>query len=219
MTPKYTAVVWVGNFSGVGSANLSGAKSAGSLLFNIFKILPKDTESFKEIGIRKIKVDKLTEYRYRYNVPSKFMHTSIEAKPLHFSPFYKKVYMYNDEIVNSSNKNFYCAKPQIIVDYPPKLINYLAMQKVKSNIRIKNTGIIYPVQELKIKQARDFNGLQRVIVKIINPNHQNVFWYLNGKFIGSFYGVEQSLNFKKGKNRTTIISQDGEVAQTNFFVE
>uniref|UniRef100_UPI0026215B31 penicillin-binding protein 1C n=1 Tax=Fusobacterium sp. TaxID=68766 RepID=UPI0026215B31 len=68
VTPDWTLVVWVGNFDGEGNQNLTGIRSAGNLLFNIMKILPKKSLEFKEPKeIIKIKVDKETGYRAKYS--------------------------------------------------------------------------------------------------------------------------------------------------------
>ena len=69
MTPNYTVVVWVGNFSGIGNDNLSGVNSGGRLLFNVFQELD-NTDSYFEMpidDIKNIKVDKTTGYRIDFN--------------------------------------------------------------------------------------------------------------------------------------------------------
>ena len=40
ITPKYVVGVWVGNASGEGRPNLTGAKTAGPVMFDIFELLP-----------------------------------------------------------------------------------------------------------------------------------------------------------------------------------
>jgi penicillin-binding protein 1C len=40
VTPKYVVGVWVGNASGEGRPNLTGAKTAGPVMFDIFELLP-----------------------------------------------------------------------------------------------------------------------------------------------------------------------------------
>jgi penicillin-binding protein 1C len=40
ITPKYVVGVWVGNASGEGKPNLTGARTAGPVMFNIFDLLP-----------------------------------------------------------------------------------------------------------------------------------------------------------------------------------
>ncbi|MDR3339799.1 MAG: penicillin-binding protein 1C [Candidatus Symbiothrix sp.] len=40
VTPKYVVGVWVGNASGEGKPNLTGAKTAGPVMFDIFELLP-----------------------------------------------------------------------------------------------------------------------------------------------------------------------------------
>jgi len=41
VTPKYTIAVWVGNFDGESNKNLSGATTAGPILFDLLQMLPQ----------------------------------------------------------------------------------------------------------------------------------------------------------------------------------
>ena len=41
VTPDYAVGVWVGNASGQGSPGLTGARTAGPVMFDLFNILPR----------------------------------------------------------------------------------------------------------------------------------------------------------------------------------
>lgn len=219
---KWTVVVWCGNFTGEGNANISGIRTAGVLLFNIFKSLPKDNSIFikPENDIKKIKIDNQTGYRVKYDVPTREIDYPKDAKPLKLSPYYKKIFVNEDgRLIDSRNKNFYKSTEKIIVSYPVELFNYLVKENMNIfNISEKTIKFIYPLNGLKIKVPRDFDGKKKVIVKISNPNNYNIFWYLNGEYIGQGLDTERSFSFLPGEQIIGIIGENGETSQIKFEV-
>ncbi|QNM15576.1 penicillin-binding protein 1C [Fusobacterium hominis] len=222
ISPKWTVVVWCGNFTGEGNANISGIRTAGVLLFNIFKSLPKDNGIFikPENDIKKIKIDNQTGYRIKYDVPTREIDYPKDAKPLKLSPYYKKIFINeNGKLIDSRDKNFYKSTEKIIVSYPVELFNYLVKENMNIfNISEKTIKFIYPLNGLKIKVPRDFNGKKKVIVKISNPNNYNIFWYLNGEYIGQGLDTERSFSFLPGEQIISIIGENGETSQIKFEV-
>ncbi|WP_300329812.1 penicillin-binding protein 1C [Fusobacterium sp.] len=224
VTPDWTLVVWVGNFNGEGNQNLTGIKSAGNLLFNIMKILPKKSLEFKEPKeIIKIKVDKETGYRAKYSVQTKEILYPSEAKPLRISPYYKKIFV-NEEgkEVDSRDKGFLNHKEKIILNYPIEVINFY----VRNNFNLpeifkkktKNLKFIYPTKNLKISIPRDFDGEKNIIIKIANLKNEKLYWYLNGKYLGQDNVNEKKLNLGSGKYQLTIVSEAGENEKINFEI-
>ncbi|WP_288305109.1 penicillin-binding protein 1C [uncultured Fusobacterium sp.] len=222
ISPKWTVVVWCGNFTGEGNANISGIRTAGVLLFNIFKSLPKDNGIFikPENDIKKIKIDNQTGYRIKYDVPTREIDYPKDAKPLKLSPYYKKIFINeNGKLIDSRDKNFYKSTEKIIVSYPVELFNYLVKENMNIfNISEKTIKFIYPLNGLKIKVPRDFDGKKKVIVKISNPNNYNIFWYLNGEYIGQGLNTERSFSFLPGEQIISIIGENGETSQIKFEV-
>lgn len=222
ISPKWTVVVWCGNFTGEGNANISGIRTAGVLLFNIFKSLPKDNGIFikPENDIKKIKIDNQTGYRIKYDVPTREIDYPKDAKPLKLSPYYKKIFINeNGKLIDSRDKNFYKSTEKIIVSYPVELFNYLVKENMNIfNISEKTIKFIYPLNGLKIKVPRDFDGKKKVIVKISNPNNYNIFWYLNGEYIGQGLDTERSISFLPGEQIISIIGENGETSQIKFEV-
>lgn len=224
VTPDWTLVVWVGNFDGEGNQNLTGIRSAGNLLFNIMKILPKKSLEFKEPKeIIKIKVDKETGYRAKYSVQTKEILYPSEAKPLRISPYYKKIFV-NEEgkEVDSRDKGFLNHKEKIILNYPIEVINFY----VRNNFNLpeifkkktKNLKFIYPTKNLKISIPRDFDGEKNIIIKIANLKNEKLYWYLNGKYLGQDNVNEKKLNLGSGKYQLTIVSEVGENEKINFEI-
>lgn len=226
VTPDWTLVVWVGNFTGEGNSNLTGVYSAGNLLFRIMKILPKKQKEFqKPNDLVKIKVDGETGYRLKYQVPSKEILYPIDAKPLRISPYYKKIFVDdNGQEIDSRDENFLNKKEKIILNYPIEVINFFIRNGFDvSNIfgdasKKKGIKIIYPTNGLRITIPKDFDGEKDLIIKIANLKNQNLYWYLNGEYLDKTRDREKNLKLGNGKYQLTIISEEGDMEKINFEI-
>lgn len=229
VTPQWTVIVWAGNFTGEGNPNLTGVYSAGNLLFNIFKILPKNMGAEREFSqpddLIKIKVDSETGYRLKHDVPYKEILYPESAKPLKTSPYYKKIFV-NDkgEEIDSRDSNFSQRKEKIVLSYPIEVINYFVRENLDiSNIfneksEQKSIKFIYPTNNLKIKIPKDFDGEKSVIVKTANLKNQELYWYLNGEYLGKSREREKKFNLSQGKYEITLVVENGETAKVYFQI-
>lgn len=227
VTPDWTVVVWVGNFTGESNSNLSGVVSAGKLLFNVFNALPKKTALFNlpEEDLEVIKVDKETGYRMKFDVPSKEILYPVGAKPLKLSPYYKKVFLNKDgEEIDSRNEDFSEKEEKVVLNYPIEIINYFIRQNMdvsnifSSKIKEKSVKFIYPIKNLKIVIPKDFDGEKSVIVKVANVKKQNLYWYINKEYIGRDKDKEKSLNLKEGEYEITVVAENGETEKVKFEI-
>lgn len=226
ITPKWTVIVWTGNFTGEGNPNLTGVFSAGNLLFNIFKILPKGEKEFAEPDdLIKIKVDSETGYRLKYDVLSKEILYPESAKPLRTSPYYKKIFVNSrGEEIDSRSPDFAERKEKIILTYPIEVINYFVRENLdisnifNSRVNKKTIKFIYPSDNLKIIIPKDFDGEKSVIVKTANLKNQELYWYVNKEYIGRGKEKEKSFNLKEGKYEITAVAENGETIKVKFEV-
>ena len=226
VTPDWTLVVWVGNFTGEGNSNLTGVYNAGNLLFRIMKILPKKQKEFqKPNDLVKIKVDEETGYRLKYQIPSKEILYPNDAKPLRTSPYYKKIFIDdNGQEIDSRDENFLNRKEKIILNYPIEVINFFIRNGFDvSNIfgntsKKKGIKIIYPTNGLRITIPKDFDGEKDLIIKIANLKNQNLYWYLNGEYLDKTRDREKNLKLGNGKYQLTIISEEGDIEKINFEI-
>ena len=226
ITPEWTVVVWTGNFTGEGNPNLTGVYTGGNLLFNILKFLPKTEKDFvMPSDLEKIKADKETGYRLKYDVSYKEIFYPKDAKPLKVSPYYKKIFVNkNGEEIDSRDESFNEREEKYILVYPLEVVNYFVRENLDvSNIFSEKTAkktikFIYPKNNLKIIVPKDFDGEKSLIVKIANIKNQELYWYVNKEYAGKSREKERSFNFKKGKYEITVISESGETAKINFQV-
>lgn len=227
VTPDWTVVVWVGNFTGEGNSNLTGVTSAGRLLFNVFNTLPKKNTLFQmpEENLYTLSVDKETGYRLKYDLPSQEILYPTEAKPLRVSPYYKKVFLNKDGAeVDSRSEDFVESEEKIVLNYPIEIINYFIRQNMdvsnifSGKIRKKSVKFIYPVDNLKIILPKDFDGEKSVIVKLANLKKQELYWYLNKEYIGRSREREKSFNLKEGEYEITVVAENGETEKVRFEI-
>lgn len=223
ISPRWTVVVWCGNFTGEGNRNISGVVTAGQLLFKIFKILPNENEEFEKPQgeFKKIDIDRETGYRLKYDVPSEVIDFPKGAKSLKTSPYYKKIFVNSKgEEIDSRSEEFVQSEEKIVTTYPIELLDYLARESVDiSGIKDERIKIIYPLNEVKIFLPKDFEERKKLIVKVANPKNKKIYWYHNGKYIFSGREREKSFDFFEGEHKLTLVSESGEIAEVKFYIE
>lgn len=229
MTPDYTVVVWVGNFSGKSSDNLSGVISGGRLLFSVFQELSNGNKRFEEPvdDIEYIKVDTVTGYRVNYDeIETKEIKYPIKAKPLQLSPYYKKIFVDDNDVeVDSRDENFANSHEKVVLNYPLEVVNFFIRENrdVSEIYHATNTDsslkILYPTPNLKILLPKDIDKEQKLIVKIANLKNQDIYWYLDKEFIGKDKSYEKEISLGVGEHTVTIMSEDGEIKKTSFVIE
>ena len=229
MNPDYTVIVWVGNFSGKGNENLSGAVSGGRLLFNVFQELDCSGRNFEEpyYELENIEVDKVTGYRINLDsVEKKTIKYPRKAKPLKMSPYYKKIFVdENDVEVDSRSPQFASSHEKVVMNYPLEVVNYFIRENrdvseiyhITSNE--KSLKILYPTPGLKILLPKDIDKEQKLIVKIANLKNQDIYWYVDKEFIGVDKTFEKEIELGVGNHNLIIVAQDGEMTKVSFSIE
>ncbi|EDP6893249.1 penicillin-binding protein 1C [Campylobacter lari] len=218
-SPKYTLGVWVGNFNGEANANLYGVSIAGELFFELLSLLDGVNLEFeKPSDLVTIKIESQTGYRYDYKFDFKEVFYPQSANVLRTSPFLKEVFMYKNKEVDSLDQNFIHAKKKIILNLPSKAQAFFAKERQNLQNYNQNLKIIYPINNLNIILPKDLKSKQKLLIKLINPKKEKLFWYLNQELI--FEGKEESLalNLKKGKYTLSIISENGQIDFITFNI-
>ncbi|MCV3440598.1 penicillin-binding protein 1C [Campylobacter lari] len=209
-SPKYTLGVWIGNFNGEANANLYGVSIAGELFFELLSLLDGVNLEFeKPSDLVAIKIENQTGYRYDYKFGFKEVLYPQSANVLRTSPFLKEVFMYKNKEVDSLDENFIHAKKKIILNLPSNAQAFFAKEKQNLQSPSQNLKIIYPLNNLNIILPKDLKNKQKLLIKLINPKKEKLFWYLNQELI--FEGKEEllPLDLKKGKYTLNIISENG----------
>ena len=231
-SPQYTIVVWAGNFTGKPNPNIFGVKTAGTLLFELLEELPHNNVNFSlpASKLTYIEVDKISAYRLSEDMKTLLPeHTAtnilfpLNSRILRTSPFYKKVFVYDGKELDSQDEHFMYAKPQLRLNLPLNVLTYYKLQNVNIQKHLakqeKTLQIIYPTQNLKIIQPKDFNGQQELIIRIANLKNQNVSWYLDKNLIHSSSSSTLKILLPQGSHFLSIVGEDGSIDSVGFSVE
>ncbi|WP_022820219.1 penicillin-binding protein 1C [Fusobacterium russii] len=220
VSPDYTVLVWLGNFSNEPISSLSGVETAGNLLFKVFNLVDIQPREFTkpEEELKQIEIDSKTGYRKFYEVESKTIDYPKNAKTLKISPYYKKIFIdKNGKIIDSRDENFVNAEEKIVLEYPIEVANYYYYLNEKTNNN-KNVKIAYPSNNLTITLPKDFSGYQKLAIKLYNPNKQFVYWYVDDDYIGLSDEEEKLLDFENGEHKVIIVTEDGKRDQVKFKI-
>jgi len=218
VSPDYTVLVWLGNFNQKSIFSLSGVETAGNLLFKVFNIVDINSRTFEKPtdDLKEIEIDEKTGYRKFYNVESKKVLYPKYAKLLRISPYYKKIFVDEDDMeIDSRSQNFDKRKEKIVIEYPIEVSNYFFVNGVREN---KNVKIAYPVQNLNIFVPKDFDGYKKVAMKLYNPNNEYVYWYLDEDYVGYSNEKEKFFELDIGKHKLTIVTENGAREEVKFNI-
>lgn len=205
VSPQWTIAVWVGNFEGEGNKNLSGAGSAGPLMFEIFNYLPHNPKykwfEKDEIDFKKAVVCKATGFlASEYCDDKDTVDVPMFMNPLRLCPFHKNVFVDKEEKYEVCS---YCWESgyheKHILTYPADVEFYLRnrgqiIEKLPEHNPSCNrlSGInpidfLYPTDSALIQIPRDFDEkYQKIIAKIAHKNStKTVYWYLDDFYLGT----------------------------------
>ncbi len=239
VSPQWTVAVWAGNFSGQGNANLSGSATAGPLLFDLFRILPKNPAkaSFAkpQEGLKRIEICAQTGFKAGPECPDKmWAEAPLHQKPLKLCPYHKRIFVSNNEeeqvcslcwdesrhhsvvrLVYPPDVNQYIRQNGGIVDVvPPHRVSCPALADAAP------LKIVYPQKNAALWIPRDFNGrLQQVALRAAHQQgDQRVFWYLDNRYLGSSREKHAlAVTLAKGWHKLKIIDESGYSDQVRFY--
>ncbi|GLB53076.1 penicillin-binding protein 1C [Neptunitalea chrysea] len=226
VTPDYVVGVWVGNADGEGRPQITGVRSAAPILFDVFELLPKSAwfqPPYDELVERSICkqsgylassiCQKTTQW-----IPTSG--TKSTVCPYHHLVHLdaKKQYRVNascetvDQIVNES---WFTLPPLMEYYYKRSHATYKVLPQYRKDCtgRVeKNMEFIYPKTDGIITLPKNFDETTNdLVLKIAHRNPRtNVFWYLDGTYIGvtkQFH--EMSISPKKGNHMITALDEDG----------
>jgi len=237
--PEYTIAVWCGNFNGDGNQNISGAATAGPILFDILQMLPRQSVDNwfekNDIDYKSMRICKLSGFRATdacLEVDTIFVPE--EMKPLRTCDYHQFKYFSEDghhQCCSQCWDRVGSIKKSVTV-YPPDIAYYLRKKGQYIEPQLSHypqcsaysTGqslkFIYPNLNAKLFLPRDFDGqLQKVVCKAGHRNKNvKVYWYLNEQYIGETCDEHKmEVKFKNGWNILTIIDENGSKDKQQVF--
>jgi len=234
---KYTVAVWVGNFSGDASPDLSGATSATPLLFDIFNSIDNggSREWFnqpQELDFRIVCSESgLPPGEYcSSTIADYFIPTISPATPcMHMQEVY----------VSSDEKMSYCMSclPQsgykkiLFRNYAPEIISYYRQEHITITLPPEhNPNCARVGYEFAPTITSPINGKQY----IVNRNDKNplmlsclaandvkhVYWFLNDKLISTSLPTEHVfIKPERGENKVSCSDDKGRNTDVTVMIE
>lgn len=240
INPKYVVGVWVGNSDGEGRPGLTGARTAGLVMFDIFNALPQSRWFSKpENDLVKVEICHESGYLKSMNCPDIETDTIwISKKGLEgeVCPYHKLVHL-SEDMKYQVYEN--CAGSRGIVHIPwfilpPSWEWYYKEQhsrykslppyspECSEDSEIRLMDFIYPFPNAIISLPKQLDGTLGVLIfELAHRSPSNrVFWHLDGQYIGAtkdFHKKEYSP--EKGQHTLTVVDETGVSLTTRFSVK
>ena len=239
VSPQWTIAVWTGNFDGRGNANLSGAACAGPLLFNIFNMLPKETNKAwfikPEDDLRPVNLCKQTGLLAGDCCPETTVADAPRfMKPLEKCRYHRRIFVnhsYTEQLCSLCWENEQVEIQNRLI-FPPDVSQYLrrngypleSVPPHKSSCpALAGTNalqIVYPQENASLWIPRDFGGRrQKVNCRVAHQQKKcRIYWYLDNSYRGiSLDKHELALELTRGWHELEVVDELGNSRRVRFF--
>lgn len=237
VTPHYVVGVWTGNADGEGRPGLVGSETAAPILFEVFSQLPgRDWFSQPLDEMEFIAVCSQSGQRLSPNCPKAdsvwVTHAGLLTSPCRF---HKSIYL-------SANRKFRinasCATTDELVPqkwfvlppvqeyyYKAKNITYKSLPPYRADcpdpVSVATMDLIYPRPGARIFLPRELDGTGNSAVFEVahrTPRMQ-IFWHMDGNYIGSTKGQHRMLLAPSaGKHTLSLVDESGQYLTRSFEV-
>lgn len=240
VSPQWTIAVWVGNFDGKGTPDLTGSRCASPLFFDLFNSLPKDPNQHwfpkPETDLTSVALCTDTGYRAGSHCPSQ---TQTDApkfqRPLKTCPYHQTITVALNETQRVCSL---CWTPhnhkrmsQLI--YPPDVAHHLRQKGHTANHVPPHkpdcpaqsdqapVRIVYPSKNAHLYLPRDLDGsLQNVVLRVTHRNKsRKLYWYVNHQYLGQTDNQHtKATTLPEGWHTLEVVDEIGHRDQTRFYV-
>jgi penicillin-binding protein 1C len=248
VNPRWTLGIWIGNFTGEGNANLKSSRCAGPLLFDIFRILPKETDGEAEWfkppadSLEPVELCLKTGYRAGpYCGETVYSLAPAHSRPLPVCPYHRQIYVTTDETyrVNSLCWESGDTKTVSRLIYPPEVAQFLRERGQQLDeippfkpecIELADLSreagtplrIVYPDEQALLWIPRDLDGdYQKITLRAAHSEAERaVFWYIYDVYQGlTREAHSRSMLLSKGWHDLELVDESGYRASRRFYVD
>ncbi len=237
VTPRYVVGVWVGNANGEGKPGLTGAQTAGPVLFDIFNILPAsswfeipyetltEAEICMESGHLK---GRYCEHTDTILIPRNGLKTT--PCPYHFSVHVTpdnqyRVYENCAGSEGIQTVSWFALPPAWAWYYKQHHPSYRNLPPFKPGCspdgQHQPMQFIYPQPQANISLPKQLDGSPgQVIFELAhNQPHATVHWHLDENYVGTTENFHQiTLRPDKGKHVVTVVDNEGNTLSVSFNI-
>lgn len=237
VTPRYAVGVWVGNATGEGKPGLVGAQTAGSVLFDIFNLLPSSSWFTRPAGIF-VEAEvcrKSGHLKGRFCDETDTLLVLPAGLRTEACPYHHLVTLSADEsqriYENCANteptlrKSWFTLPPVWEWYYKQHHPEYKPLPPFKAGCgedTFQPMQFIYPPMNARIKLPKQLDGSKGFLTVELAHNNPNatVFWHLDETYQAQTQDFHKiSLQPAAGKHSLTAVDGEGNTISTTFFVE
>lgn len=237
---KYVVGVWVGNADGEGRPGLTGARTAGMVMFDIFNSLPQARWFTRpENDLTKLEICRQSGLIKGMNCPENQIDTiwvSRKGLDADVCKYHKLVHLSEDRqyqvyedcagsrgIIHTS---WFILPPSWEWYYREQHSDYRPLPPYSPECRkeeeLKLMEFIYPFPNAMISLPKQLDGTDgQVIFELAHRNPGNrVFWHLDNQYIGEtqhFHKKEYAPS--KGKHTITAVDENGNSISRTFTIK
>ena len=236
VTPEYVVGVWVGNADGEGRPELTGIKTAGPILFDVFNALPATTwfqepmYEMEEIAVCRLSGHRAGEYCEVVDtvaVPKTGLETTV-------CPYHRLVHLNEagDRRVNSS-----CTSVSEMVStawfnlpadqewyYHQSHPEYKLLPPLElgcGNSEVSSMKMIYPLQESSIYVPVELDGESgKAVFEVAHRTPSaKIYWHLDEEYLGETRRFHQrELSPGPGNHTLVLVDEFGERLEQRFTI-
>ncbi len=213
MTPEYAVGVWAGNAKGNGVPGLTGARTAGPVMFGIFNLLPSGGWFEEPLSEEGITAEVCHDSGHLAGMDCTRKDTLLLPKKALRSdpcPYHKTVEGVRTFILPPSMEWYY---RQHHPEYKP----YIPEKKEGNSLM----EFIYPEEGATITIPRQLDG--SIAGVTFNLAHRTpdsvVYWHLDNEYLGETRFIHQ-MNIKpaSGRHVVTVMDEDGNSLSVSFII-
>ncbi|MCD8029368.1 MAG: penicillin-binding protein 1C [Bacteroides sp.] len=237
VTPRYAVGVWVGNATGEGKPGLTGARTAGPVMFDIFNLLPASGwfevpyEEFTEAEIctesGHLKGRFCDHWEQRLVMPAAL---KTEVCPYHHPVCLTadesfRLYASCAEGMPTVECNWFTLPPAWEWYYRQHHPNYRALPPLSPDCGVDNylpMQFIYPQMNARIVLPRQLDGSAgNVTFELAHSDrHAVVYWHLNDTYLSETRDFHKlTLTPEPGRHSLTVVDDKGNRLSVAFVVE
>lgn len=236
VTSRYAVGVWVGNSSGEGRAGLTGARTAGPILFDLFNLLPstpwfdRPTDAFVEAEV--CRQSGHLKGRFCEEVDTVLIcPNGLKTEPC---PYHIRIHLSADERYRvyencagreaTVQRNWFVLPPVWEWYYKKQHADYRPLPPFLSGCgedSQRTMQFIYPQPNAQIYLPKQLDGSRGEVTFELAHTHPDatVYWHLDDEYLTAtrdFHKV--SLHPSPGRHSVTVVDNEGNTLSLSFTV-
>ncbi|WP_419522325.1 penicillin-binding protein 1C [Alistipes finegoldii] len=234
VTPEYAVGVWVGNADGSGVADLTGARTAGPVLFDLFALLPycEWFDAPREADGALLKICRHSGYLAgRHCTETEGILLPKSATKSNVCPYCREVRLSSDGSYRIADRSE-PTRTERLFSLPPVMEHYYKtghpeyrplppIKQREADEEESPMRFIYPADGSIVKRPRQADGsFGAIVCKAAHSDPSTeLFWHLDTRYLGSTRDLHQcAIRPSRGCHTVTVVDADGSSMSINLIV-